>query len=160
MIDEHGHIGRILSGRLEFIYPVNLFAMMDSRGINITCALPLSEHPEAACLECDREDIISACARYPGRLIPLCLIEPRYGNRHDMNFSRLPEEYAGRGWKGMGEFLPKFDFDDSRCINLFKQAESTACAIVMAFQNLRVPCGLFLCYIYRTLPRLPGGNSG
>ena len=122
LIDIHGHIGRVLPDRREFVDVTNLIAKMDAWGIDRTCVQALSEHPEGAYLECNTEDVIAACARYPDRLIPFCLIDPRYGNRADMDFSHLLEEYRARGCKGIGEMLPKLDFDDPRCLNLFKQA--------------------------------------
>lgn len=142
LIDTHGHIGRILFDRREFIDPVNLIAKMDRWGINTACVLPLSEHPEGAYLECDTEDIISACAKYPERLIPFCLIDPRYGNRPDMDFSHLLEEYAGRGCKGLGELLPKLDFDDPRCLNLYKQAGKYGLPVLFDMQDAAEGYGL------------------
>ena len=122
LIDVHGHIGRILPDRREFIDVTNLIAKMEAWGIDRTCVLPVSEHPEGAYLESDTEDVLAACARYPGRLTPFCNVDPRYGNRPDMDFGRLLEEYTARGCKGLGEFLPKLDFDDQRCLNLYRQA--------------------------------------
>ncbi len=80
LIDVHGHIGRVCRDRREFIDVTNLIGKMNAWGIDKTCILPLSEHPEGAYLECDTEDIIAACTRYSDRLIPFCLIDPRYGN--------------------------------------------------------------------------------
>ena len=122
LIDVHGHIGRVVPDRREFIDAPNLIAKMDAWSIDKTCILPLSEHPEGGYLECDTEDIIAACARYPKRLIPFCLIDPRYRNGLTTDFSHLLEEYKERGCKGLGEFLPKLDFDDPRCLNLYRQA--------------------------------------
>ncbi len=122
LIDVHGHIGRILPNRREFIDVTNLIAKMEAWGIDRTCVLPVSEHPEGAYLESDTEDVLAACARYSDRLIPFCNIDPRYGNRPDTDFSHLLEEYTARGCKGLGEFLPKLDFDDPRCLNLYRQA--------------------------------------
>ncbi len=122
IIDVHGHIGRIASDRREFVDVANLLAKMDAWGIERTCVLPLSEHPEGAYLECNTEDVIAACARAPWRLIPFALIDPRYGNRPDMDFGNLLEEYSARGCKGIGEMLPKLDCDDPRAINLYRQA--------------------------------------
>ena len=122
LIDIHGHIGRIMPDRKEFVDVTNLIAKMDAWEIDITCILALSEHPEGGYLECDTEDIIAACARYPDRLLPFCLIDPRYGNDPAIDFSHLLEEYRARGCKGIGEFLPKLDFDDPRCLNLYRQA--------------------------------------
>ncbi len=135
VIDVHGHIGRILPDRREFVDVTNLIAKMDAWGIEKTCVLPLSEHPEGAYLECDTEDIIAACSRYPGRLIPFCLIDPRYGNRPDTDFSHLFEEYVSRGCRGLGELLPKMDFDDPRCLNLYRQAGKFKLPVLFDMQD-------------------------
>jgi predicted TIM-barrel fold metal-dependent hydrolase len=108
--------------RREFIDVTNLIAKMDAWGIDRTCVLALSEHPEGGYLECDTEDVIAACARYPNRLTPFCLIDPRHGNDASFDFGHLLEEYTARGCKGLGEVLPKMDFDDPRCLNLYRQA--------------------------------------
>jgi predicted TIM-barrel fold metal-dependent hydrolase len=121
-LDIHGHIGRVLPDRREFIDVTNLIAKMDAWGIDVTCILPLSETPEGGYLECGTEEVIAACSRYPDRLIPFCLIDPRYGNCATTDFSHLLEEYRARGCKGLGELLPKLDFDDPRCLNLYRQA--------------------------------------
>ncbi len=120
--DIHGHIGRILPDRREFVDATNLIAKMDAWGVAATCVLPLSEHPEGAYLECNTFDVLRVCECYPGRLIPFCLVDPRFGNRADMDFGPLLEEYKARGCRGLGELLPKMDFDDPRCMNLYSQA--------------------------------------
>ncbi len=135
VIDVHGHIGRILPDRREFVDVTNLIAKMDAWGIDKTCVLPLSEHPEGAYLEAGTEDIIAACARYPDRLIPFFLIDPRYGNRPNMDFSHLLEEYKMRGCKGLGELLPKMDFDDPRCLNLYKQVGKYGFPVLFDMQD-------------------------
>jgi predicted TIM-barrel fold metal-dependent hydrolase len=122
LIDVHGHLGRVLTDRREFMDVTNVIAKMDAWGIDLTCMMALSEHPEGAYLESSTEDVLAACSKYPQRLVPFCLIDPRYGNRPDMDFSHLLAEYAARGCKGIGEFLPKLDFDDPRCLNLYRQA--------------------------------------
>lgn len=135
LIDVHGHIGRIVPDRREFIDATNLIAKMDAWGIDVTCILALSEHPEGAYLESGTEDVITACAKYPNRLVPFCLIDPRYGNRADMDFSHLLEEYAMRGCKGIGELLPKLEFDDPRCLNLYRQAGRYAMPVLFDMQD-------------------------
>ena len=135
LIDVHGHIGRVLPDRREFVDVTNLIAKMDAWGIDTTCILALSEHPEGAYLECDTEDIIAACARYPTRLVPFCLIDPRYGNRADMDFTHLLEEYTARGCKGLGELLPKMEFDDPRCLNLYRQAARFGLPVLFDMQD-------------------------
>jgi predicted TIM-barrel fold metal-dependent hydrolase len=142
LIDIHGHIGRVLPDRRETMDATNLIARMDAWGIDKTCILPLSETPEGAYLECNTEDVIAACARYPDRLIPFCLIEPRYGNRPDMDFSHLFEEYAARGCKGIGELLPKLAFDDPRCMNLYRQAAKYRMPVLFDMQDRENGYGL------------------
>jgi hypothetical protein len=39
-----------------------------------------------------------------------------------MDFGPLMEEFRARGCVGLGEFLPKMDFDDPLAMNLYKQA--------------------------------------
>ncbi|MCX5642224.1 MAG: amidohydrolase family protein [Candidatus Omnitrophica bacterium] len=151
LIDVHGHIGRVAMDRREYVDVTNLIAKMDAWGIDRTCLLPLSEHPEGAYLECNTEDIITACARYPERLIPFCLIDPRYGNHPEMDFSHLLEEYKARGCKGLGEFLPKLDFDDPRCLNLYRQAGSFGLPVL--FDMMDGPHSYGLCDDYG-LPKL------
>jgi len=58
LIDIHGHIGRVMPDREEFIDVTNIIAKMDAWGIDKTCILPLSEHPEGAYLECNTQDQI------------------------------------------------------------------------------------------------------
>ena len=135
LIDVHGHIGRIVPDRREYIDVTNLIAKMNAWGIDKTCILPLSEHPEGAYLECNTEDVIAACSRYTDRLIPFCLIDPRYGNRPDMDFTHLFEEYKARGCKGLGEFLPKMDFDDPLCMNLYCQAGKFKMPVLFDMQD-------------------------
>ncbi|MBD3293658.1 MAG: amidohydrolase family protein [Armatimonadia bacterium] len=135
LIDVHGHIGRVLPDRREFVDVTNLIAKMDAWDIDVTCILPLSEHPEGAYLECNTEDVIAACARYPDRLIPFCLIDPRYRNHPETDFRRLLEEYTARGCRGLGEVLPKMDFDDERCLNLYRQAGEFDLPIIFDMQD-------------------------
>ncbi|MCC7495306.1 MAG: amidohydrolase family protein [Fimbriimonadaceae bacterium] len=135
LIDVHSHLGRVLPDRREYVDVTNLIAKMDAWGIDHSVVLPLSEHPEGAYLECDTEDILAACARYPDRLIPFCLIDPRYGNRATMDFSHLFEEYLARGCQGLGELLPKMEFDDPRCLNLYRQAGRYGLPVLFDMQD-------------------------
>jgi len=134
-IDVHGHIGRVMPDRREFIDVTALIAKMDAWKIEKTVVLPLSEHPEGAYLQCNPEDVIAACAWNPRRLIPFCLIDPRYGNDPRIDFTHLLEEYASRGCKGVGELLPKMDFDDERCLNLYRQAGRFGMPVLFDMQD-------------------------
>jgi hypothetical protein len=135
LIDVHGHIGRVAPEREEVVDVTNLIAKMDAWDIDVTCVLPLSEHPEGAYLECNTEDVIRECARYADRLIPFCLIDPRYRNHPDTDFRHLLEEYTARGCRGLGEVLPKMEFDDPRCLNLYRQAGEFDLPIIFDMQD-------------------------
>jgi len=143
LIDVHAHLGRLHRDRRKFLDLTDLILKMDAWGIDRACVHCLSEHPEAEYQESDTEDIIAACSKYPKRLIPFCLIDPRFGlNSPEMDFSYLLEEYVARGCKGMGEMLPKMYFDDPRCINLFRQAGKFGLPITFDMNDNPVHYGL------------------
>ena len=135
LIDVHGHIGRIVPDRREFVDVTNLIEKMDKWGIDITFVLPLSEHPEGAYLECNTEDVLLKCSLFPNRLLPFCLIDPRFGNHPKMDFRPYLEEYKQRGCIGLGELLPKMYFDDELCINLYKQAGEYSFPVLFDMQD-------------------------
>ena len=124
-IDVHGHIGRTAGGgkHSEQVEATTLIRNMDILGIDKTCVLPLSDCPEGWYLKSSTEDIIAACSEYPQRLIPFCLIDPRFGDDSDKTeFSWLLEEYKERGCVGIGEMVANLEFDDPRFLNLCRQA--------------------------------------
>lgn len=152
MIDVHAHIGRLVTDRKRFLDVTDLILKMDAWGIERACVHGLSEHPEAHYMDSDTEDVLAACSPYPERLIPFCLIDPRFGmNDVTMDFSYLLEEYKARGCKGMGEMLPKMQVDDPRCINLFQQTGKYGLPITFDMNDNPIHYGLRDDY---GLPRL------
>lgn len=143
LIDVHSHLGRVVPDRRETIDAVNLIAKMDSWGVDRAVVLPLSEQPEGGYLECDTEDVLAAWARFPDRLIPFCVIDPRYGNHPDTDFRPLLAEYRERGCRGVGELLPKLPFDDPRCLKLYRQAGELGLPVL--FDLTDGPHGYGLC---------------
>jgi len=143
LIDVHAHIGRIFPDRRRFLDATDLLLKMDSWKIDKSLVHCLSEHPEATYQESDTEDVISACSKFPERLVPFCLIDPRFGrNSPEMDFSYLLKEYVDRGCKGMGEMLPKMEFDDPRCLNLFRQAGQFGLPVTFDMQDSAEGYGL------------------
>ena len=123
IIDIHAHIGRIVPDQREFMDAPAVVAKMDAWGIDKACVLALSDTPEGSYLEAGTEDVLRECARFPDRLIPFCLIDPRFGdNSPTMDFSGLLAEYKARGCRGLGEVLPKMPFDDPKLLNLYRHA--------------------------------------
>ena len=143
IIDVHTHIGLVVKDRKEFMDVTSLIIKMDAWGIDKACVLGLSETPEAVYRESDTEDVISACLKFPDRLIPFCLIDPRFGsNNQKMDFTYLFEEYASRGCKGIGELLPKMEFDDPRCLNLYRQAGKFKMPVLFDMNSSKYGYGL------------------
>lgn len=149
LIDIHSHIGCVYPDPQECNDATTLIAKMDAWGIGISCVLPLSDYPDGGHRESGTEDVIVACAQYPDRLIPFCAIDPRSGNRADMDFTPLMEEYKSRGCRGIGEFIPKLDFDDPRCLNLYRQAGKCGLPVLFHLEDRAEGYGL------RDAPGLP-----
>ena len=123
LIDVHAHIGRVGRRRGDTLSPEQLIERMDAWGIERACVLALSDVPEGWYLHNSTDDVIAACERFPGRLIPFCLIDPRLGdNSPTTDFRDLLAEYVERGCRGIGEFLPNLHADDPKCLNLYRQA--------------------------------------
>ena len=126
LIDVHAHIGRIGSNMLkptDYFSPIDLLAKMDEWGIDKSCVLPLNDCPEGPYLDCRTEDILAACHRFPERLIPFCLVDPRFDtNSERTDFRPLLNEYRSRGCVGIGEMIANLHFDDPRLMSLYCHA--------------------------------------
>lgn len=127
IIDVHAHIGRVGRRRSDTLSAEQLVAKMDAWGIERACVLPLSNSPEGWYLGNSTDQIIAACERFPDRLIPFCLIDPRFGdNSPTTDFRDLLAEYVERGCRGLGELGPDIHFDNPKCLNLYHQAGEAA----------------------------------
>ena len=123
MIDVHAHIGRVGRRRADTLSPEQLVAKMDAWGIERACVLPLSDSPEGWYLHNSTDTVIAACQPFPDRLIPFCLVDPRFGdNSPTTDFSDLLAEYVERGCRGLGELGADIYFNDPKCLNLYHQA--------------------------------------
>jgi predicted TIM-barrel fold metal-dependent hydrolase len=123
IIDVHAHVGRTGRKRSDTLSAEQLVRKMDAWGIAQACVLPLNDCAEGWYLRATTEDILAACARHPGRLVPFCLVDPRFGdNSPTTDFRDLLAEYCERGCRGLGELLPNLYFDDPRTLNLCGQA--------------------------------------
>ena len=123
IIDVHAHLGRAGRKRTDTLSAAQLIEKMDAWGIEKACVLPLHDCAEGWYLQSTTEDVLAACAAHPGRLVPFCLIDPRFGdNSPQADFGDLLAEYRERGCRGIGEMLPNLYFDDPRALNLFRQA--------------------------------------
>lgn len=100
-----------------------LLAMYDSVGIDRAVLLPLVT-PECNILTQSNEEILDVAARFPGRFIPFCNLDPRLSiNSKTFDYSFVMEHYKSKGCKGIGEVTANLFFDDPRVTNLFDHAE-------------------------------------
>ncbi|MBM4043318.1 MAG: amidohydrolase [Planctomycetes bacterium] len=153
MIDVHAHIGRCGKRRGDTLSAEQLVEKMKAWGIARACVLPLHDNPEGWYLGNTTEEVIAACERFPDRLIPFCLIDPRFGdNSPTSDFRDLLAEYKERGCNGIGEFLPNLLFDDPRCLNLYAQAGEASLPVL--FDMMPQLGGMYGVVDERGLPRL------
>ena len=153
LIDVHQHIGRLQWPPNDPLTPRILVELMDQWGVARGCVLGLSDTPEGPYLDSSTNEVIAACAEFPDRLIPFCLIDPRFGdNSPDMDFRPLLDEYRDRGCKGIGEFLPNLYTDDPRCVNLYRQCGEVGLPVLFDM-NSRIG-GIYGIVDEAGLPRL------
>ena len=94
----------------------------DAAGIEKGALLPVV-NPEIYLPQAN-EDILEMVARYPGRFIPFCNIDPRaLTNSADAPLDRLLRYYRDQGCKGIGEIMPNVPLMDPMVQNLFKHAQ-------------------------------------
>lgn len=149
MIDVHGHIGRMSMDRDDYFDVRELLRKMNGWGIETTCILPLTDCAEGRYLESTTEDVIAACSLYPKRLVPFCLIDPRFGgNTAETDFTELLDEYKERGCVGLGEMIAKLSVDDPRALNLYRQAGRIGMPVLFDM-NVKI------CYGVEDAPGLP-----
>jgi predicted TIM-barrel fold metal-dependent hydrolase len=97
--------------------------MYDGVGIERAVLLPLVT-PECNILTQSNEEILQAAAKYPGRFIPFCNLDPRLSiNSPKFDYSFVIEHYKAKGCKGIGEITANLSFSDPRVTNLFDHAE-------------------------------------
>ena len=136
IIDVHAHIGRIGTDRTDSLTVPELIENMDRWGIGRAVLLALSDCPEGWYWRSGSEEMLAAAALHPSRLIPFCLIDPRFGdNTPQTDFSALIEDYKERGCKGIGEFIPKLPFDDPRSLNLYRQVGAAGWPVLFDMNN-------------------------
>ena len=125
LIDCHVHMTRTKSVtfRNGYTYPTpeELVGRLDHFGIDKACVMC------GICPECRHryvppEDVLEAADRYPDRLIPFCLMDPRgESNSPNADFTRDFDYYKAAGAKGFGELIANLWFDDPRVWNLLRQ---------------------------------------
>ncbi|MBM4085215.1 MAG: hypothetical protein FJ272_10535 [Planctomycetes bacterium] len=135
-IDCHTHVSVLPRTRKAkrlgaFLLPEQLIEMYDRVGIEQGAMLPIVS-PEGSDTSQSNYEVIEAAARFPGRLIPFCNIDPRQStNTADKNLSEVIVHFKDLGCRGIGEITANLPFDDPRVVNLFNHAEK--CGMPVTF---------------------------
>lgn len=107
----------------SFATPEELLEMYAEVGIEKAVLLP-NVNPECSFDVQPVQDMLDIAARYPGRFIPFCNVDPRMvANSPDADLGYLLAYYKDRGCPGIGEVCANLYFDDPLVQNLFAHAE-------------------------------------
>jgi uncharacterized protein len=110
-------------GHTQFAAPEEVIRRFDQIGVERGFLLPLIG-PETY-LPQSNEDVMEACARSGGRLLPFCNIDPRgMTNTSDAPLGQWLRWYKAHGCVGLGEVMPNLPFLHPQVQNLFRHAEA------------------------------------
>ncbi len=133
-IDIHGHVveQHFCHGNLKkdlICEPEELLAIHDRAGIECGTILPFVN---AECFSTQsNEEILRIAARYPGRFIPFCNLDPRsWGNSWKAPLGDILKYYRDKGCRGVGEVCANLQFLDPRVQNLFKGCEDAGLPLI------------------------------
>lgn len=127
-IDIHVHTrvvpGPCRGGKPAFSTPEQLLERYAAIDVEAAVLLP-GVNPECDYVPQSNEEVIAVAAKYPGRFIPFCNVDPRaMTNRADAPLGDLLLFYKDKGCKGVGEVCANLPFLDPMVQNLFKHVES------------------------------------
>ncbi len=125
--DIHAHVYKYPypfdnSGKLFFPNEEELVRLHDAYGISHAALLVLANAEEY--VPQSNGEVIDIAKNSNGRFVPFCNIDPRLlGNHPNSKLEILVEHFKKLGCVGMGEVLPKMDFDDPKLLNLYRATE-------------------------------------
>lgn len=127
-LDIHAHVckmpGPPRGAQQSFATPDQLCAIYDRLGVERGVILPVAQ-AECHFQQQSNEEALEICARYPGRFIPFCYIDPRaMTNSVDAPLGDLMRYYKGQGCKGIGEICANLPFLHPLVQNMFRHAEA------------------------------------
>lgn len=146
----HPHLARPNGTR--YPTPERLIERMDEAGIDRAVVMS-GVSPECRYTIVPPEETLEIAARYPGRLVPFCNLDPRYlTNSPRADFRPLLKAYREMGCRGVGEYIPNLPFDDPLNLNVFAQVEEAG--LPLTFHLAPALGGYYGCYDELGLPRL------
>jgi predicted TIM-barrel fold metal-dependent hydrolase len=141
-IDIHTHVGRYYWGKELTVE--GLIKLMDQNGIERACVLPLIS-PEACLYPQTTEDALAAYKRYPDRIIPFCVIDPRSNSGNPQRFGRIDRDgmvallkrYKELGCKGFGEHQVGLPFDHPLMMTVYEACEQVELPLLFHLDDIR-----------------------
>lgn len=128
--DIHAHVYkypypyRSSGGKYIFPTPEQLVAAHKKVGITGAALVVLSNAEEYVPQSVG--EVIDIAKELGDGYVPFCNLDPRaMNNTPDSKLEYLLEHFKGLGCKGVGEVLPRMDFDDPKLMNLYRAAEIT-----------------------------------
>ncbi|MCM8757349.1 MAG: amidohydrolase family protein [Candidatus Omnitrophica bacterium] len=124
-IDIHVHTRtKLIPGVQPYATPEQLIARYDHIGVEKAVILPGGISPECAAVPQSVLELPDICARFPGRFIPFCNVDPRaLTNSETAPLDKLLTFYKEHGYKGVGEVTCNLPFLHPLVQNLFRHVE-------------------------------------
>lgn len=163
-IDIHTHLGAFYFG--QELTPELLMKFMDDHDVEKACVLPLIS-PESAPVAQPVTNAIAAFKKYPDRIIPFCVVDPRVvtapGQRTGhvagvKGITEILKRYQDAGCKGLGEHKTGLFFDAPQQMFLYEACDSVGLPILFHLDDIRNPDtpGLpRLENVLKAFPKLP-----
>jgi predicted TIM-barrel fold metal-dependent hydrolase len=141
-IDIHTHVGRYYWGKELTVE--GLIKLMDENGIERACVLPLIS-PEACLYPQTTDDALAAFKKYPDRIIPFCVIDPRSNSGRPERFGRIDLEqmiallkrYKEAGVKGFGEHQVGLPFNHPLMMTVYEACETVDLPVLFHLDDIR-----------------------
>ncbi len=126
--DIHAHVYKYpypcYPGRIIFPTPTELKAQHERFGITRAALVVLANVEEY--IPQSNGEIIDIAKESGGSYVPFCSVDPRViGNNPGTPLEMLLSFYKEQGCRGIGEVLPRMDFDEPKMLNLYRAAQQT-----------------------------------
>lgn len=142
-IDIHTHLGAFYHGR-ELTADM-LIRFMDEHHVEKSCVLPLIS-PEAAPIPQPVSTAINAYKKYPDRIIPFCVIDPRVLSTPPLRTGHVAgvkgliemlKRYQDAGCKGLGEHKTGMLFNSKQNLYLYEACTAVGLPILFHLDDIR-----------------------
>lgn len=132
LIDVHTHLGDIMlsDAKRKPLTAEQLVDTMNRNGIDQSVLLPL-DSPEASDRYFSTEHALSACDKFPERLLAFCCVDPRRTGKR-----KRIEEYKKMGCIGFGEHKVGLTIDDRQSVEIYEICGELELPVLMHLDHL------------------------